>query len=152
VLLARMPALFLSVDSAVGLHASRRSKCDRICQTLFWKQYVAKVNWTKDRNRRLANQSVAQEFEDLRLLGPPPSDATIGMKASLRTLAENIDYEEISSRKNDPRGSWKISCRECGAVFIAGAALSTALETPIDCPACCHPHRLSEGDIEIPWD
>jgi DNA-directed RNA polymerase subunit RPC12/RpoP len=110
------------------------------------------LNWTKDRNRELAKRAAADELEDCRLLGPVPSDSTIGMKASLRALAANIDLDEILFRNNDPRGSWKIVCQKCSEEFIAWGVISTALEAQIICPICSYPHWLSEGDIEIPWD
>jgi hypothetical protein len=110
------------------------------------------LNWTKDRNRKLARRAAAEELEDCRSLGPLPSDATVGLKASLRAIAESIDFDRFNLLNNDPRGSWKISCSRCRAEFIAWAALSTALKTPIACPTCSRPHWLSERDVEIPWN
>jgi hypothetical protein len=114
------------------------------------------LDWTKDRNRQLSKRAAAENIEDLRQLHSvqwPGSYIAKENKAANRAFAADIaQYHQITQANQDPRGSWKISCEGCAAVFDAQLALSTALETLVCCPECEHGHWLCERDLEIPWD
>ena len=76
------------------------------------------LNWTKDRNRRLTRRAAAEELEDCRSLGPLPSDATVGLKASLRTIAESIDFDRFNLQTS--------AHHEAGTISIATTHIPAA--------------------------
>jgi hypothetical protein len=99
---------------------------------------VKALNWSKDRNRRLAKRARAEEIEEARRLRfARTSQSSRGtaheLRASTRHLADKIArYDRVAPGKGDSGDCRNISCEGCNEMFPSKpAGSSTAVEAPI---------------------